>query len=81
MPKHSEAIDGKATGGIREPKCRLSKATRLELGKDLPWRGLWGNELGALKRWENKTPEERHQFAGTGTKAPNIGGFQSYLDS
>ena len=65
-----------ATGGVKEPECRLPRAKRMELGKNLPWRELWGDELGALKRRENKTPEERRQFVETGKKALNLVGSQ-----
>ena len=68
MPKRGKAIDGSATDGVKELECRLPKAKRVELGKDLPWRGLWPQELAGLDQWEGKTPEERRQFLAAGEK-------------
>jgi len=51
-----------------EPKCRLSKAKRAELGADLPWRGLTPRELSAQERWEQMTAEEQHQVSMQGKK-------------
>ena len=65
MPKRGKAIDGArptglaATGGVKEPECRLPKAKRMELGKNLPWRGLWPRELATTEHWEGMTPEQR----------------------
>ena len=74
MPKRGKAIDGArptgsaATDGVREPECRFPKEKRMELGKDLPWRGLWPKELAGLEQWERKTPEEQRQFIVEGKK-------------
>ena len=56
-------IDGSATGGVRERECRLPKAERMELGKGLPWRGLWLRELAARRRCERETMEARVEKA------------------
>lgn len=65
----------------KEPSCRLPKATRIELGKDVPWRGLWPPELATTKRWEDKTPEQREtvleQLALSRTKSSIAHGPQS----
>lgn len=43
----------------QEQKCALSKAKRLKLGSDLPWKGLTPKELSAEKRWnEGKVSEK-----------------------
>ena len=68
MPKRDKVIDDSANGGVKEPECRLPKVKRMELGKDLPWRGLWPKELAGLKQWERRTPKERRQFIVEGKK-------------
>ena len=60
----------KRTGPFaREPECRLPKAKRMELGKELPWRGLWPAELAAQERWQHNSHEERLQFVIGGEKS------------
>ena len=59
IPKCGSAIDGSATGGVKEPRCRLRKSQRMELGADLPWRGLWPRELAAMLAWERLSDDER----------------------
>ena len=68
MPKRGKAIGDSASCGVKEPECRLPKAKRMELGKDLPWRGLWPRELAGLKQWERRAPKERRQFIVEGKK-------------
>lgn len=59
LSKRDGTIDGSATGGVKEKKCKLGKAKRMELGTDLPWRGLWQRELASIEKWEKKTEVER----------------------
>ena len=67
----------------REPVCRLPKAKRMELGGDLPWRGLWPAELGAYGRWENASPEQRseqgRQMATRRKKTPKLSALGTEL--
>jgi len=53
------AVDGCATGGIREKRCTLPKSERMELGRDLPWLGLKPRELAGTRQWAGATSEER----------------------
>lgn len=45
-----------------EPKCTLSKAKRMELGKDLPNKGLFPKELAGYKAWEKRNHESKQSF-------------------
>lgn len=42
-----------------EPKRTLPKNTRLKLGKDLPWKGLWSREISGIRNWENLSEEKK----------------------
>ena len=57
------AVDGSATGGIKETTCALPKSKRMELGKDLPWLGLWPRELAGTRQWADAASEERSEKA------------------
>ena len=57
-----------------EPSCALSRSKRLELGRDLPWRGLWPRELAATVRYEQMSVEDRRQLAARGRKALELVG-------
>ena len=56
-------IEGRATGGIKEKRCTLPKSKRMELGKELPWQGLWPRELAGKRQWASATWEERSEKA------------------
>lgn len=55
-----------------EPVCKLDKRSRKSLGKDLPNKGLFGNELGALKRWQNGATEQKEKFVRSGVRHRQI---------
>ncbi len=44
-----------------EPKCKLGKARRMELGADLPWKGLTSKELAGKRSWEAKSEKEKEE--------------------
>ena len=53
--------------GSKSPSADFRRK-RMELGKYLPWRGLWPKELAGMEQWGKKTPEERRQFIVEGKK-------------
>jgi len=42
-----------------EPICKLSKTKRLELGKNLPNRGMFKREIAGLRNWEKRTTKSK----------------------
>lgn len=59
MASRGKTIDARKDGGVKEPRCSLSKAKRMKLGAELPGLGLFPRELAGMRAWAVKTEAEK----------------------